>query len=141
MGNASIRGHSGQIKFFQDGALVDLSNLTNVQITQDSSFMRAFYVGAAIPEGDQAIEGFSGSFDAQIKDDQIDQFIDALVNANLAGIGVSDYTFVTTENYTDGRTASYVYFDVQFKMSKTQAGLTEKMTKKLDFQCSGRLRL
>jgi hypothetical protein len=30
-----------------------------------------------------------------------------------------------------------VYFDCQFKMSKTQGGLSAKMTKKLDFQCSG----
>jgi hypothetical protein len=139
--SASIRGHQGQFKIFQDGALQDIVNLTNVQLTQDSTFSRSMYVGAPVPEGDQAIEGWSGSVDAEVKDDAIDLFIDALIANNLAGIGVSDYTFISTEQYADGRVSSYVYFDCQFKMAKTQGGLSSKMTKKLDFQCSGRLKL
>lgn len=139
--SASIRGHQGQIKIFKDGALQNIVNLTNVSINQDSTFSRSMYVGQPVPEGDQSIEGFSGSMDMEVKDDEADLFIDALVNDNLAGIGVSDYTFVGTENYPDGRVASYVYFDCQFKLSKTQGGLSAKMTKKLDFQASGRIRL
>jgi hypothetical protein len=139
--SASIRGHQGQIKFFQDGAIVNIANLTNVNINQDSTFSRSNYVGNPVPEGDQSFEGWSGSVDMEVKDDELDKFIDALVSANLAGIGVSDYTVTSTENYTDGLTSNYVYFDCQFKMSKTQGGLDKKMTKKLDFQASGRLRL
>lgn len=139
--SASIRGHSGQFKIFQDGDPKNINNITNIQITQDSTFSRSMYVGNPIPEGDQTIEGWSGSMDAEVKDDEIDTFIDALTSNNLAGIGVSDYTFISTENYADGRSVSYVYFDCQFKMSKTQGGLNSKMTKKLDFQASGRLRL
>jgi hypothetical protein len=131
----------GQIKFFTDGALVEIANLTNVQIQQDSSFSRSMYVGNPVPEGDQSIEGWSGSFDMEVKDDELDTFIDALVAANLAGIGVSDSTFTSTENYTDGRSSTYVYHDVQYKMSKTQGGLNSKITKKLDFQAAGRLKL
>jgi hypothetical protein len=99
------------------------------------------YVGNPVPEGDQTIEGFSGSFDMEVKDNSLDTFIDGLISNNLAGIGVSDYTFISTENYADGTSSSYVYFDCQFKMSKTQGGLNAKMTKKLDFQCGGRLLL
>jgi hypothetical protein len=139
--SASIRGHQGQFKIFQDGALQDIVNITNVQVTQDSTFSRSEYVGQPLPEGDQSMQGWSGSIDCEVKDDAIDSFIDALVASNLAGIGVSDYTFISTENYADGRVSSYVYFDCQFKMSKTQGGLSAKMTKKLDFQCSGRLKL
>jgi hypothetical protein len=135
---ASIRGHQGQFKIFKDGALQDIVNLTKVSIAQDSSFSRAFYVGNPIGEGDQVMEGWSGSIDAEVKDAAIDEFIDALVEDNLNGIGVSDYTFVSTENYADGTSKSYVYFDCQFKMSREQAGMNEKMTKKLDFQASGR---
>jgi hypothetical protein len=139
--SASIRGHLGQFKIFQDGALQDIVNLTNVQVNQDSTFMRSMYVGQPLPEGDQAIEGWSGSVDAEVKDAAIDEFIDALVTSNLAGIGVSDYTFISSEQYADGSVKSYVYFDVQWKMSKQQGGLNAKMTKKLDFQASGRLPL
>lgn len=139
--SASIRGHQGQFKLFQDGALQDIVAITNVSLNQDSDFSRSEYVGAPLPEGDQSIKGWSGSIDLEVKDDEVDVFIDALVNANLAGIGVSDYTFISTEAYADGRTVSYVYFDCQFKMSKTHGGLSAKMTKKLDFQASGRLRL
>lgn len=139
--SASIRGHQGQIKFFQDGDIIGFSNLTNVSINQDSTFSRAMYVGSPIPEGDQSIEGWSGSVEAEVKDDEMDVFIDALVNANLAGIGVSDYTFVSTESYADGTQSNYVYFDCQFRLSKTQGGLSTKTTKRLDFQCSGRQRL
>ncbi len=116
--SASLRGHQGQFKIFQDGALQDIVNLTNVSISQDSTFSRAQYVGQPLPEGDQSIDGWSGSVDAEVKDAAIDEFIDALVTNNLNGIGVSDYTFITTENYADGRSKSYVYFDVQFKMRR-----------------------
>lgn len=139
--SASIRGHQGQVKIFQDGDLQNIVNITNVSMNQDSDFSRSEYVGQPVPEGDQSMKGFSGSMDMEVKDDEVDLFIDALINANLAGIGVSDYTIVMTEQYADGRIASYVYFDGQFKMSKNQGGLSAKMTKKLDFQFSGRQRL
>jgi hypothetical protein len=136
--SASIRGHQGTIKLFQDGAVVGIVDITSVDIKQDSSFSRTFYVGRAVPEGDQTIEGWSGSLEMQVKNAEVDKFIDALVTANLNGIGVSDYTMVTTENYADGTSQSYVYYDCQFKMSRKQSGLNEKMTKTLEFQCSGR---
>jgi hypothetical protein len=138
---ASIRGHQGRIKVYRQGKDTLVVNLTRVDINQDSSFTRSNYVGNALPEGDQSIEGWSGSMDAEVKDDAIDQFIDALVNQNLAGIGVEDITVLSEEYYPDGRVASYVYFDCQFRMSKSIAGLTEKQTKRLDFQASGRQRL
>lgn len=139
--SASIRGHQGQFKIFQDGALKNIVNITQVAVNQDSSFSRAMYVGQAVPEGDQSVEGWSGSVDLEVKDAEVDSFIDGLVSANLAGIGVSDYTFISTENYADGTSVSYVYFDCQWKMSKSHGGLNSKMTKKLDFQASGRLKL
>jgi hypothetical protein len=136
--SASIRGHQGKLSFFQDGADASIVNLTSVEINQDSTFMRSNYVGQAEPEGDQAVEGWSGSVEAEVKDATIDKFIDALVTNNLNGIGVSDYTFVSTENYADGTTQSYVYYDVQFKTSRKQEGLQAKITKRLEFQASGR---
>jgi hypothetical protein len=135
---ASIRGHQGQFKLFENGALVNIVHLTSVDCNQDSSFQRTYYVGAAQPEGDQSIEGWSGSVECEVKDAEVDTFIDALVANNLNGIGVSDYTFMTTENYPDGSTRSYVYYDVQWKMSRRQSGLNEKVTKRLEFQASGR---
>jgi hypothetical protein len=139
--SASIRGHQGQFKVFENGELKKIVNIKKVSINQDSSFSRSNYVGQAIPEGDQSIEGWSGNLDMEVKDAEVDLFMDGLINNNLQGIGVSDYTFITTENYPDGRTQSYVYFDCQFKMSRENGGLNEKITKKLDFQASGRIPL
>lgn len=136
--SASIRGHQGQIKFFQDGALLSIVNLTDVDINQDSTFMRSNYVGQPEPEGDQACDGWSGSCDAEVKDASVDDLIDALVTNNLNGIGVSDYSMVSTELYADGTSRSYVYYDMQFKTSRKQRGLQDKITKRLDFQASGR---
>lgn len=141
MANPSIRGHKGQFKIFENGQLANIVDITSVDVAQDSSFMRTNYVGRALPEGDQSIDGWSGSIELEVKDDAVDSFIDALVTNNLNGIGVSDYTFLTVEEYGDGTRASYVYFDCQFKMSRRQAGLTEKITKRLEFQASGRQRL
>lgn len=140
-GNSSIRGHQGQIKFYKDGSDASIVNLTSVSLNQDSSFMRSHYVGQPLPEGDQSFDGWSGSCDAEVKDSTIDDFIEALVTANLNGIGVSDYSMVSTEYYADGTSASFLYFDMQFKMSKTQPGANAKITKKLDFQASGRKKL
>ena len=136
--SASIRGHQGQFKIFENGSLANIVDITSVDVNQDSSFSRTFYIGKPVGEGDQAIEGWSGSIELQVKDAEVDKFIDALITNNLNGIGVSDYTFVTTENYADGKVASYVYYDVQFKMSRKQSGLNEKMTKRLEFQAAGR---
>lgn len=141
MANPSIRGHKGQIKIFENGTPVNIVDITSVSVSQDSSFSRTFYVGKPLPEGDQTIEGWSGSCELEVKDAAVDEFIDALITNNLNGIGVSDYSFVTIEEYGDGTRASYVYFDCQWKMSKKQSGLTEKITKTLDFQASGRQRL
>lgn len=141
MANPSIRGHKGQFKIFENGDLSNIVDLTSVEVTQDSTFQRTNYVGRPLPEGDQTIEGWSGSVDLEVKDASVDEFIDALVTNNLNGIGVSDYTFLTTEEYGDGTRKSYVYFDVQWKMSRRQAGLTEKITKRLEFQASGRVPL
>ena len=141
MANPSIRGHKGQFKLFENGQLSNIVDITSVSVSQDSSFQRTYYVGRPLPEGDQTVEGWSGSIDLEVKDDSVDAFMDALITNNLNGIGLSDYTFLTTEEYGDGTRASYVYFDVQWKMSKSQSGLTEKMTKSLEFQASGRQRL
>ena len=141
MGQPTIRGHQGQFKFFQDNALLNIVDLTSVEVTQDSTFISSTFVGRQLPEQDQSIEGWSGSADAEVRGPEVDDLIDALITNNLNGIGVSDYTFLTTEQYADGTTRSYVYFDVVWKMSTRQSGLTEKITKRLEFKASGRQKL
>ena len=138
---ASIRGHQAKFKVFENGEEKPITTITRCSVNQDSSFSRSFYVGNPIGEGDQSIEGWSGQIEMEVKDATIEDFIDALVTNNLNGIGVSDYTFITTEEYPDGTYASYVYFDCQFKMSKDQSGMNDKVTKRLDFQASGRVRV
>lgn len=138
---ASIRGHQGLFKVYQDGVEIVIDTITSVSINQDANFSRSMYVGNPIPEGDQSIDGWSGSFDMEIKNDVIEKFIDALVTNNLNGIGVSEYVFISTENYPDGSSASYVYFDCQFKINKTQSGMNEKIKKTVNFQASGRTRI
>lgn len=138
---ASIRGHQTVVKAFKNGTNVGLVTVTRFDVNQDSSFMRSNYVGQAIPEGDQDNQGWSGTMDLEVKGSEVDAMIDALVSQNLAGIGAEEVTIVDVENYGDGQTQSYVYFDCQFKMSKSQSGSQEKVTKKLDWQASGRLPL
>lgn len=137
--STSIRGHKGQFQMLENGRVVETFEVTNVQINQDSNFQRTFYVGNPIPEGDQSIEGFSGSCDFEVKNAVIERFIDALINNNLNGIGVSDYSFVVTEEYPDGSVSAYAYNDVQWRYSRNQSGLNEKITKRMDFQASSRV--
>lgn len=136
-----IRGHQGRIKLFRNGQEAGIINVTAAEVSQDSSFSRAFYVGSPIGVGDQTVEGWSGSMDLEVTDSSVDDLIDALIAGNLAGIGVDEMTCVLDEYYPDGQIAAYVYYGGQFKMSKRVGGLTEKQTKKLDFQFSGRTRL
>lgn len=140
-GDSSIRGHQTRFNVFQDGAPIVIDTITNVQINQDSNFTKSFYVGKSLPEGDQSIEGWSGQFDFEVKNDEAEKFIDALINNNLNGIGVSDYSFIDSELYPNGTLASYVYFDCQFSLSKTKSGLNEKVTKTINFQAMGRQRV
>ena len=137
----SIRGHQGRFELYENGERIVIDTITNVQITQDSSMSKHFYVGQTVPETDQTIEGWSGSLTLEVKNDVIERFIDALITNNLNGIGVSDYSFISTEYYSDGTLASYVYGDCAFSLSKTQGGLNEKITKTLNIQASFRQRI
>ena len=141
MADPSIRGHQGQFKIFENGDLKSIVDVTSVEVNQDSTFIRTEYVGRALPEGDQAIQGWSGSIETEVKDAAVDEFIDALITNNLNGIGISDYTFLTTENFSNGSRKSYVYVDIQWKMSRRQSGLSEKITKRLEFQAAARIPL
>ena len=141
MANPSIRGHQGAFKLYRDGAEIRLDAVTRVSISMDSNFSRQNYVGNPIPEGDQTVEGWSGTIEMQVKDPFVDDFIDALIAANLAGVNVSDYVFLSQENYSDGSSRTYAYRDCQFRLSKDQGGLAEKTMKRLDMQASQRLRI
>ena len=140
MSNPSIKSHQTNLKMFRNGELVNITTITGFEVNQDSTFTRSRYVGQQLPEGDQSMDGFSGSADMETKNAEADRFIDALVNNNLNGIGIDDCTLIDTENYSDGSTRSYVYFDVQWKLSK-RASANEKVTKRLEWQASGRIPL
>ncbi len=141
MANPTIRGHKGAFKIFENGELKNIVDITSVEINQDSTFQRSFFVGRPVGEGDQTQEGWSGSIDLEVRNAIVEDFIDALVTNNLNGIGVSDYAFTSTEEYSDGTRRTYVYSDVQWKYSRSASGLTEKITKSLEFQASFRIRL
>lgn len=138
---ASIRGHQGRFEVYVDGVRESFDTITRFSVNMDSNFSRSEYVGNAVAEGDQSIQGWSGQFENEVKDAKHDEFIDALINNNLNGIGVSSYFLILTENYANGTTASYVYTDCQFKISKDQSGLSDKVSKRLDFQAAARSRL
>lgn len=139
--SASIRGHQALIKAFKDNGDVNLLNITQFDVNQDASFSRSFYVGRSEGEGDTSFQGWSGSLSVEVKDSMVDDFIDALVTDNLNGIGVADYTLTDTEYYADGTSSTYVYFGLQWKMSKSVGTMDAKVTKKLDFQADGRLKV
>lgn len=138
---ASIRGHQARFAVYQDGVNQSFDTITNLSLNQDSNMTKTFYVGAAIPEGDQSIEGWSGSFDMEIKNAKVDEFLDALINNNLAGIGVSQYFFIASELYPDGTVSTYLYSDCQFSLNKTVGGLNSKVTKSVNFQAMSRVKL
>lgn len=138
---ATIRGNMGEFRILENGNIVDIIEITKVSVKMDNTMMRSKFVGQSIPVGDQAIEGWSGSIAMEVSNDRVEQFIDALVAANLAGIGVSDYAFVVTENYPDGSSVSYIYEDVQWAYSRENGSMDEKITKSLEFQASYRTRM
>jgi len=137
----SIRGHQGKIKLFKNGGPTGVINILSADVNQDSSFSRSFYVGQTIPEGDQSIEGWSGSMDLEVKDASVDEMIDSIVAGNLAGVGADEMSVLIEEHYPDGTSSKYVYFDCQMKMSKRVGGMNEKQTKRVEFQASGRIAL
>lgn len=140
MGNPAIRGHQGRIKVLLNGQPANIFNITNFESNQDSDFQRSKYVGNAIPEGDQIENGWSGSIDLEVKDGSADDLVDALISTNLAGIGGDEALLIEDEYYTNGVIRSYVYYDVQYKLSKRKPA-NEKQTKRLDWQASGRQKL
>lgn len=139
--SASIRGHQAQVKLNKNGQTTGIVNITKFSANQDASFSRSEYVGQKFKEGDVDYSGWSGNLETEVKDKKVDELIDALVTSNLAGVGADEVTIVDTEYYPDGSSASYVYFDIQFKMSKDVGGSSAKVTKRLEWQAAGRLAL
>ena len=141
--SASIRGHQGRFQLFQDGKELPGITvvLTSVDVNQKSNFLQSEYVGNPVPEGDQAIMGWEGNMEMEVKDASIEDFIDTLITNNLNGIGVSSYSFIVTDLYADGTVRSIAYNDCQFKYSRATKGLQTKITKKLDFQAGSRQKI
>ncbi len=137
----SIRGHQARFEAYVDGERKVFDTITKVSCSMDSNFSRSEYVGNPIPEGDQSIQGWSGQIEMETKSAEAEDFIDALVTANLNGIGIQKIFFIVTEYYADGQNRSYVYSDTQWKISRDQSGLSAKITKRLDFQASVRSKL
>lgn len=135
----SIRGHSTVITVYQDGTPIVIDSITNFSVQLDSSMSRSFYVGQGTGEGDQTIEGWSGSFDMEVKDGSIETVIDAIVAENINGIDVSEYTMTDTELYRDGTQKTYVYAGLKLSHSKSSGGLTDKVTKSVTFQADARV--
>ena len=138
---ATIRGHQALFKLYEEGEQIVINTITRVSVAMASSFSRQMYVGNPITQGDQTIEGWDGSIDMQVENDRVHRFIDDLINRNLNGIGLRNYTFIIRESYDNGVIASYVYFDNQFKPSMDISGLQEKITQRLDFQSAYRKRV
>lgn len=138
MANPTIRGHQAEFKVFQDGGDVGIINCTSVDINQDSNFIKSKYVGQKYPVGDQSIEGWSGTVEMEVADALVDEFIDELIQNNVNGIGVSDYQFSETLNFSDGTSKSYAYSDCQWKMSKRIPAMDGKVTIRLEMQAMRR---
>lgn len=137
----TIRGHQTQLRILEDGQVVDIVEITKFTAKMDNTFMRSRFVGKSKPVGDQSIDGWSGNCACEVANSKIEDFIDALVNNNLAGIGVKDYALVDTELYDDGTSATYLYDDVQWAWSKESGSYDVKVTKSLDWQASGRTKI
>ena len=135
----AIRGHQTQVKINKNGQTTGIVNVTSFSVNQDAAFSRSEYIGQALKEGDVDYSGWSGDLETEVKDSKVDQLIDALVTGNLSGVGGDECTVVDTEFYPDGSSQSYVYFDVQFKMSKKSGGSSSKVTKRLEWQSAGRI--
>ena len=132
--SASIRGNNYRLDVLMDGQEFSIDTITNVNINQDSTFLRSNFVGSPIAEGDQTHEGWSGSMDMEVKNAVAEAIIDAVVAGVLNGVGAPQVSIVETETYNDGTTISYMYGDVQMKLSKTSPGQNAKITKRLDLQ-------
>lgn len=137
----TIRGHQAVIKFFKNGDDVEIVDITKFEVTQDASFSRSKYIGNPIPEGDVAYMGFTGTADLEVRDSGMEELIDAMVQDNLGGVGVADYSLTVQEFYPDGSNKSWAYFDVQWKMGASYGSLEEKVTKRLEWQAGGRIPL
>lgn len=138
---STIRGHQSEVRLLKDGQLVNILHMTKFSAKMDNTMMRSRFVGQSVPMGDQSIDGWSGNAAFEVADDQIEQFIDALVTGNLAGVGVSDYSLIDTEYYADGSSASYLYTDIQWAYSKEVGSFDTKTTKSMDWQASFRQRI
>jgi hypothetical protein len=138
---AASRGHQGFLKIYRKGKDVKVARVVSAEANQDSDFLRNWYVGAAVAEGDQVQLGWSGTIECEVSDAELDNLIDAIITQNLSGVGIEDVVLVLGESYNDGQASTYAYSDMQLRMSKRIAGATEKITKRLDWASQIRTRL
>ena len=79
MAGPSIRGHQARFVMYENGTRIGTQTANRVSVNQDSNFIRSKFIGNPIPEGDQSQEGWSGTVEFEVKDDELETFIDALI--------------------------------------------------------------
>ena len=135
---SSIKGDRGRLKVFENGKDLQILSITGFEVTEDSQFLKSNYVGKSVPETDKTFDGYSGSIDTEVKSAVQDLLIDRINSAIKRGIGMPRIALVLSEDYPDGTSKSYIYTNVQLKLSRSQKGGTEKVTKRFEFNASDR---
>ena len=60
--SASIRGDKGHVRILRDGAVVAISEITDIDFSENSQEHESYYVGQSKPETDVLTMGWNGSF-------------------------------------------------------------------------------
>ncbi len=141
MTSPGINGQSGVFQLFKDGKKIFVDTVTRVSVNQEVNTNRHFYVGNPIPQIDQQMLGWTGSFEMHVNNAIIEEFMDEIITATMNGIGLPEHAFMLTELYANGSRSGYYYTQCYFKMNREQAGADQKITKTLEFQAAMRTKM
>lgn len=87
-------------------------------------------------------QGWSGSFDLDVTDGTVDNFIAAIETGYYLGQGIQSSTITETVTYPNGAVSQFLYSGVQFTLAEggTISG-DDKVSQKLDWKASKRIKL
>lgn len=137
-GSLAIKGKDTKLRFMRNGTPVAIVGLKSFSWQQDADFDRDEYLGEVESDGDIDHKGWSGSGEADVHNAAVADAIDALVTNNLSRINADDVSFLYSEYYRDGTSASWVYSECQVKASGESSGMHERASQKFDWQAKSR---
>lgn len=128
-----VKGKDTSIRILKNGEMVQVFEARSFTVNQDADITRHKHLGKIEDELDTNMNGWSGTVEIEKVGVAIDDFMDAVIENNLARIGADTITIAERIDYRDGASRTYVYGPCEVTVGENVAGKDEAVVQTLNW--------